>query len=252
MQAAGSAAGQGCEDRETRCAEWAQLGKCSANSEFMGRVCCVSCGGVERQKTMEAKAGGEEGHEEKAPMPTVGVQAAVAQAAAAQAEAAKAEAAQAAAAQAAVAQAEAVASRREGVAATPKGPEAAYEETRNASSDPPEVSLDPDDPWASLRVSSWMLQAARWLHLAPTAAEATGVQQQQAVGGAHTAVCADKDDRCAEWAQLGKCSANSEFMGRVCCLSCWVCADKDDRCADWAQLGECSANSEFMGRVCCV
>ena len=59
MQAAGSAAGQGCEDRETRCAEWAQLGKCSANSEFMGRVCCLSCWGVMGQGTLEAQAGGD-------------------------------------------------------------------------------------------------------------------------------------------------------------------------------------------------
>ena len=48
-----------CEDLDKRCVEWAQLEKCSVNSEFMGRVCCVSCGGVMRQGTLEAQAGSD-------------------------------------------------------------------------------------------------------------------------------------------------------------------------------------------------
>ena len=34
--------------------------------------------------------------------------------------------------------------------------------------------------------------------------------------------CADKDGRCAEWALQGKCSANTDFMIRICCSSCFL------------------------------
>ncbi|KAL7529512.1 hypothetical protein ACHAXR_003009 [Thalassiosira sp. AJA248-18] len=79
--------------------------------------------------------------------------------------------------------------------------------------------------------------------------------------------CLDKDEKCAEYAELGACEDNPGYMTYHCAVTCNTCdavveghkaaefieegivsspcMDDDYRCLEWAGMGECDANNQF-------
>ncbi|XP_071965612.1 uncharacterized protein [Antedon mediterranea] len=85
--------------------------------------------------------------------------------------------------------------------------------------------------------------------------------------------CVDEHEACPDWADLGECLINPEWMDIFCkytCGTCYAttaapqttdspfatespnggCKDLNDYCPGWASENECSLNSEWMKRNC--
>ncbi|XP_033125190.1 uncharacterized protein LOC117123400 [Anneissia japonica] len=87
--------------------------------------------------------------------------------------------------------------------------------------------------------------------------------------------CVDEHEACQDWANLGECLINPEWMDMFCkktCGTCYAttispsttetadpyatespkdgCRDLNDYCPDWAESNQCSENSEWMKRNC--
>lgn len=81
--------------------------------------------------------------------------------------------------------------------------------------------------------------------------------------------CEDEEEECAEWAKLGECEANPNYMLQKCQKSCGTCADStaernkkirslsksncvdsNEECDKWASQGECDANPNYMLSSC--
>ncbi|KAL7527106.1 hypothetical protein ACHAXR_001807, partial [Thalassiosira sp. AJA248-18] len=67
-----------------------------------------------------------------------------------------------------------------------------------------------------------------------------------------TVECLDRDEKCAEYAQLGGCKDNPGYMTYNCAMTCNACnrpcTDDHYRCLEWAGMGECDAN--YMKKSC--
>jgi len=71
--------------------------------------------------------------------------------------------------------------------------------------------------------------------------------------GGDDSSCADKNDRCKEWADRGECKDSWQYMGENCKKSCNICGCSDavSDCARWQKDGHCSDNfSGFMKVMC--
>jgi len=79
--------------------------------------------------------------------------------------------------------------------------------------------------------------------------------------------CSDGDNRCGEWALMGECGANREYMKRNCKSSCGFCGCEDNnvacselspdtgdcvqtKCDLWTLEGECDTNKDYMSIFC--
>lgn len=81
--------------------------------------------------------------------------------------------------------------------------------------------------------------------------------------------CEDEEEMCEEWAKMGECEANPNYMLKSCQKSCGTCGDSvaerskkirtlmksncldsNDECDKWASQGECDANPNYMLNSC--
>jgi len=73
----------------------------------------------------------------------------------------------------------------------------------------------------------------------------------------------DDSVACPQWARLGECAKNPNYMAQTCPLSCGVCdqaprrtrkastcVDEDESCESWALTGQCVKNADFMLAKC--
>jgi hypothetical protein len=67
--------------------------------------------------------------------------------------------------------------------------------------------------------------------------------------------CLDQNRSCAQWAKLGECKTNAQWMSKTCRKSCGKCAagacgDFNGDCEAWAKAGECESNKIYMHSNC--
>ena len=67
--------------------------------------------------------------------------------------------------------------------------------------------------------------------------------------------CLDQNRSCAQWAKLGECKTNAQWMSKTCRKSCGkcvagACGDFSGDCEAWAKAGECESNKIYMHSKC--
>jgi hypothetical protein len=68
-------------------------------------------------------------------------------------------------------------------------------------------------------------------------------------------VVEDNNPNCPNWAKVGECKNNPNYMLRNCSKSCLsnpndVVEDNNPNCPNWANVGECKNNPNYMLRNC--